>query len=257
MIYQIKSYSQFLLKSTNEHGVHSPFVYDFATQCLYNKKWYEDYTTLKKIRKSLLDDTQIIYVTDFGKGSRIFKFQERMVSAIAKNAGVSFKRQKLLFRIANYFKPQTILELGTSVGLGTSALSLGNRVARITTIEGCPNTAKIAKNTFQTFQCNNVELHNTNFEEFFKNDITLTYDLIYVDGNHDKEKTLQYFEILSEKITNDSFIIFDDIYWSPAMNEAWREIIKHPKVSVSIDTFYWGLVFFRKEQKKEHFTLRL
>ena len=35
---QFKSYLKFLLKSTNEHGVHSPFVYNFVTRCLYNKQ---------------------------------------------------------------------------------------------------------------------------------------------------------------------------------------------------------------------------
>lgn len=237
--------------------MHSPFVYDFLTQCLYVRKPQDGYNTLKKIRKSVLDDTQIIYVTDFGKGSRIFQSQERMVSAIAKNAGVSFKRQKLLFRVANYFQPQTILELGTSVGLGTSALSLGNPKAKITTVEGCPNTAQIAANTFQVFQCNNIQLHNSTFEEFFENYRTPIYDLIYIDGNHDKENTLRYFELLLQKIHNNSLIIFDDIYWSKGMTAAWEEIIQHPKVTVSIDTFYWGLVFFRKEQNKEHFNIRL
>ena len=257
MHYQLKKYVQFLLKSTNQHGVHSPFVYDFVTQCLYDRKNYSSYNTLKKIRKSLLDNTQIIHVTDFGSGSRIFQSQERMVSAIAKNAGVSFKRQKVLFRIANYFKPQTILELGTSVGLGTTALSLGNPKARITTVEGCPNTAKIATTTFRIFQCNNIDLQNTTFDDFFNNDYTSNYDLIYIDGNHNKEKTLQYFDIVLQKVHNDSLIIFDDIYWSPAMTEAWQEIQKNLKVTVSIDTFQWGLVFFRKEQNKEHFKIRL
>ncbi|MCB0457615.1 MAG: class I SAM-dependent methyltransferase [Flavobacteriaceae bacterium] len=256
MIYQLKSYLQFLLKSTNAHGVHSPFVYDFVTQCLYNKKKHEGYTTLKKIRKKHLANTEIIKVIDFGSGSKVFQGNERKIAAIAKNAGVPYKRQQLLFRIATYFQPVTILELGTSVGLGTVALSLGNPSANITTVEGCPNTAKIASALFKDFQLKNIHLQNTTFEDFFKND-TLSYDIIYVDGNHQKEQTLKYFEILSEKIRNDSLIIFDDIYWSSSMSEAWREIIKHPKVTVSIDTFYWGLVFFRKEQKKEHFIIRL
>lgn len=31
-------YIYFLAKSTNQHGVHSPFVYDFITKCLYSRK---------------------------------------------------------------------------------------------------------------------------------------------------------------------------------------------------------------------------
>ena len=56
---------------------------------------------------------------------------------------------------------------------------------------------------------------------------------------------------------NDSVWIFDDIHWSVAIEEAWEIIKQHPKVKVTIDTFQWGLVFFRSEQAKEHFTIRV
>ncbi len=257
MFYQIKSYLKFILKSTNQHGVHSPFVYDFVTKCLYDKNKYEAYSILKSFRKKLLQNNDVISITDFGTGSRVFSSNERKISAIAKNAGVTQKRQQLLFRIVNYFQSATILELGTSLGLGTVALSLANPSANIVTVEGCPNTAKIAKQQFEAFQLKNIALHRNTFEDYFENDATSNYSLVYIDGNHDKEKTLAYFKILLEKATNDSLFIFDDIYWSPAMAEAWQEVIQHPKVTVSIDTFYWGLVFFRTEQKKQHFEIRL
>ncbi|HEX9151561.1 MAG TPA: class I SAM-dependent methyltransferase, partial [Flavobacterium sp.] len=84
-----------------------------------------------------------------------------------------------------------------------------------------------------------------------------TQSLIYFDGNHSKIATLNYFELLLPTITNESVWIFDDIHWSSAMEEAWEIIKKHPKVTVTIDTFQWGLVFFRREQEKEHFVIRI
>ena len=83
------------------------------------------------------------------------------------------------------------------------------------------------------------------------------YNLIYLDGNHQKQATLDYFELLLPTITNDTVWIFDDIHWSAEMEEAWEIIKKHPKVTVTIDTFQWGLVFFRYEQPKEHFVIRV
>jgi len=83
-----------------------------------------------------------------------------------------------------------------------------------------------------------------------------SYSLIYFDGNHSKQATLDYFELLLPTITNDSVWIFDDIHWSTGMEEAWEIIKSHPKVKVTIDTFQWGIVFFRSEQEKEHFTIR-
>ena len=81
------------------------------------------------------------------------------------------------------------------------------------------------------------------------------WKLIYFDGNHSKKATLAYFEILLSTATNDSVWIFDDIHWSKDMEEAWKIIQNHPKVTVTIDTFQWGLVFFRQEQMKEHFII--
>ncbi len=163
----------------------------------------------------------------------------------------------MLFRISNYFQPKETLELGTSLGLATVALALGNTGGQVTTIEGCPNTAKKAKAQWEKFQLKNILLQQTTFEGFFEKDTSHKYDLIYVDGNHDKEKTLQYFQLLLKKVHNDSLIIFDDIYWSKEMTQAWQEIIKNDTVTVSIDTFYWGIVFFRREQRKQHFVLRV
>ena len=103
----------------------------------------------------------------------------------------------------------------------------------------------------------NIQLHTKDFEAYLAENDSEDQQLVYIDGNHNKDKTLQYFKTLLKQATNDSVFIFDDIYWSPQMTAAWKEIIEHPKVTVSIDTFYWGLIFFRSEQPKEHFNIRL
>lgn len=255
----IASYFKFLAKSTNQHGVHSPFVYDLVTKCFYDKTKYPEYKMLQQYRSSLLQNDSVISVTDFGAGSRVFKSNERKVSAIAKNAGISKKGAELLFRITRYFQPEAVLEIGTSLGLATIALSLGNPKAKIITLEGCPNTQNVAKKQFQMLDSiQNTEFITTEFSEFLKK-IQLSSancQLIYFDGNHSQKATLEYFNLLLPTLTNDSVWIFDDIHWSTEMEQAWEEIKNHEKVTVTIDTFQWGLVFFRKEQEKEHFTIR-
>jgi predicted O-methyltransferase YrrM len=77
-----------------------------------------------------------------------------------------------------------------------------------------------------------------------------------VDGNHRKDATLNYFEWCLPKLSQNSIMIFDDIYWSKGMKEAWAQIKAHPEVSVSIDLFWIGLVFVRKGQVKEDFIIR-
>jgi predicted O-methyltransferase YrrM len=269
-------------------------VFDLVTKCFYDKTDYSEYLILKQYRNSLLQNKNTIEVTDFGVGSRVFKSNTRAINQIVKNAGISCKRAELLFRLVRYFQPSTILEIGASLGLATSALSLGNPKAKITTLEGCPSTLNQCQLQLQKFNINNVDCINAEFSTYLKTldsrlstfdfrlspfdfrlstfdfrlspfdfrlstfDFRLsTFDLIYFDGNHSKKATLEYFELLLPTINNDSVWIFDDIHWSKDMEEAWEIIKNHSKVTVSIDTFQWGIVFFRSEQKKEHFTIRV
>jgi len=259
MLHIIKAYIKFLWHSKNQHGVHSPFVYSLVTKCFYDTKPKPDYNILKQYRNALLRNKNTIEVTDFGAGSRVFKSNTRQISKIAETAGITPKRAELLYRITNYFKPETILEIGTSLGLATSALSLGNPEAEIVTLEGCPETSGVAQKQFQKFNLTNVEAVVTEFKNYFSETATKNchWKLIYFDGNHSKQATLDYFELLLPTISNETVWIFDDIHWSEDMEEAWEIIKNHPKVTVTIDTFQWGLVFFRYEQEKEHFVIRI
>lgn len=257
MLYQLTQYIKFLSKSTNQHGVHSPFVFDLVTKCFYDKTNYEDYKSLFNYKKQLLKNKSKITVTDLGAGSTVTKNENRLVCEIAKNAGTTFKRAKLLYRLTSYFKPNTVLELGTSLGISTNAMSLANPKANITTIEGCPNISEFSKTNFEKHQLKNITIITGDFNDGIEKLTSNKYDLIFLDGNHQKEATLHYFESLLKTAHNNSVFIFDDIYWSAGMTEAWELIKKHPKVTVTIDTFYWGFVFFRKEQAKEHFTIRV
>jgi predicted O-methyltransferase YrrM len=256
MFYQISKYLKFLLKSTNQHGVHSPFVYDLATKCFYDKTNYEAYKAILNFKSLLLKNKSTILVTDLGAGSMVMKTENRLISNMAKNAGTTVKRAKLLYRVTQFFKPETVLELGTSLGIATHAISLGNPNSHITTIEGCSNISKFAKDNFEKQHLKNITSLNGDFKTEIEKLNSKKFDLIFFDGNHQKEATLHYFETLLKTAHNDSVFIFDDIYWSKGMTEAWETIKEHPKVTATIDTFFWGFVFFRSEQAKEHFTIR-
>ncbi len=255
-MYLIYSYIKHYFRSIKLHGVHSPFVYNLVTKCFYDKTSYPEYQTLGSHRKGLLKDKRTIKVSDYGKGSLIFKNNTRKISAIAKHAGIDKKRQRLLFRLAKYFDFKNSLELGTSVGLASMALAL-HKTNNILTLEGCPETAQAAQAHFDKYNVQNISLVQDTFENFLKKPLPVKPDFIYFDGNHDRKLTLKYFYTLLPQTHNDSVFIFDDIYWSKEMTAAWKEISTHPDVTVSIDSFYWGIVFFRKEQPKESFTIRM
>lgn len=253
----IIAYIKFLLRSTNQHGVHSPFVYDLVTKCFYDKKKYSAYDKIIAYKNELLKNQTKINVTDLGAGSHIIKTNERIVAKMAKNAGSTKSRAKLLYRLIKYLEPKNILELGTSMGIATYSMHLANKNNSITSIEGCPNISRFTNENLKNNDVNNVNIKTGDFKDVLQDLNQNSYDLIYFDGNHQKQATIDYFEIMLPTAHNDTVFIFDDIYWSKGMTEAWETIKNHPQVTVSIDTFFWGFVFFRKEQPKEHFTIRI
>lgn len=255
MWYTIISYIKFLLQSTNQHGVHSPFVYNLVTQCFYDKTAFTTYTEIVSYRQELLRNDSVISITDLGSGSKTHKSNERRLAAIAKGSGTSIKRAKLLYRLTSYLECNAILELGTSLGIATQAMHLGKTDAKITSIEGCPNTSVFTKQLLQNY--NSISILTGDFNTYIPELKTNSYDLIFFDGNHNKKATLEYFESLLPTAHNNTVFIFDDINWSKGMTEAWEIIKNHPQVTITIDTYYWGFVFFRIEQVKEHFRIRV
>ncbi|MGX1929477.1 hypothetical protein [Flagellimonas sp. 2504JD4-2] len=166
MFFKLTSYIKFLLKSTNQHGVHSPFVFSFVTKCLYSKKRWDH-------RKSI----------------------------------------NVLLKSIDYF------------GFGNVKL-------------GQPSSLK------QT-------LHQSFPQLTFTSD---KMDLLYMTEFDEK----QLHQLLSKQILhNDSMIFIDGIYSNQEKEHLWKNLIQIPHVTVSIDMFYCGALFIRKEQVKEHFTIRI
>lgn len=257
MWFQFKSYLSFLSQSSNQHGVHSPFVYNLITKCFYDSKPYPDYKQIKSYRSGLQANNNTIEIEDYGSGSRVFDSNKRTIKAIAKTSGSSLKRAKLLYRLSQYFSFQNGLELGTSLGISSQAMALGTPEMTLTSIEGCPNITKFTSSYLKQSGVSNVNVLNGTFNEVIPQLTDNRFDIIFFDGHHGKEATLDYFQQLLPKAHNNSLFLFDDIRWSPEMLDAWQTICQHPSVTVSIDTYKWGFIFFRKEQPKQHFTIRV
>jgi predicted O-methyltransferase YrrM len=257
MLYQQRKYLPFLLKACNQHGVHSPFIYQLVTQCFYKKINKNLWKAFLNTRQYFKDNREKINITDFGAQSKIFKSNAQQISKIAKVAGISNKKAKILIKTINYFKPEKILELGTSLSLGTLAIRTENDAVSILTLEECPEISKTIQQLFGKNNFKGIEIIHGNFSKTLSMCIqNKQFDCVLFDRNHTKIATLNYFEECLKTIHNNSFFIFDGIYWTAEMQEAWSIIKKHSKVTVTVDVFYFGIVFFRKEQAKEHFKIR-
>jgi predicted O-methyltransferase YrrM len=251
-------YIKYWRKGQSKLLIHSPFVYEFMTEVLLNPYPYYAYDKVEEIREELLTSDQLVSITDFGAGSRLNNSNQRKVSEIAKNAAKPKKFAQLLHRIVAFYKPKTMLELGTSLGVSSMYQATGSSNGHLITMEGCPETAKVAQANFDRYPIKNIEIVVGDFAKtldptFNKID---QLDYAFFDGNHRKVPTMEYFHKALEKKHDRSIFIFDDIHWSDEMEEAWDEIKKHPEVTITIDLFFIGLVFFKKDQAKQDFILR-
>lgn len=259
MLYQVRSYIRFLLRSGNAHGLHSPFVFALYNNVVRHTGFFAPYAAVEERRAELLASTEIIMVRDFGAGSHTGAGQHRHIRDIARTAAKPRPLGQLLFRLVNHFQPRTVLELGTSLGLTTAYLATPASKSRVITFEGCPATATVARETFARLSLRNVKLIEGNLDATLAPTLATLPDPIdfaFFDGNHRYEPTIRYFEQCLTRRTNQSVFVFDDIHWSAEMERAWETIKAHPEVMLTVDLFYMGLVFFRKNQPKQHFFLR-
>ena len=261
-LHSIRSFIRFIRYSKNEYSLHSPFVFDLYTKALKKPFYNPKYHLIERARKSLLTNNTLIPFDTLGVPSRANASASQKVSSIAKNSLKEKKNAIRIHQLIKYMNYEHIIELGTSFGITTSYLALKTRTQstpEVTTFEGNAFIANIARSHFEKLNSKNITMIQGNIDltlpEHFKS--VEKIDCALIDANHAYEPTLRYFNLLKSKMDEHSCIIIDDIYWSKEMTKAWNEITRLSEVTVSIDLFHFGVVFFRKEQVKEHFMLRL
>jgi predicted O-methyltransferase YrrM len=254
-----EKYIHYYIKAYNGkgHGMHSPFVYDFIINVL--NKNQNSINSIEQLRNHLLQNNNIIDVEDFGAGSVTKALKHRTIASIAKNAAKPKKYAQVLHNIAKHYQCNNIIELGTSLGISSAYMATANPFCKVYTCEGSKNIAQLAKENFKKLFIENIEVLEGEFNKSYTQALEHcnTVDLLYVDGNHQYQPTINYFEQALPKLHNSSIVIFDDIHWSKGMEDAWEHIKQLDVVSETIDLFFIGIVFVRKEQKaKQHFTIR-
>ena len=260
VLFQLLAYLRFWLRSGNAHGLHSPFIFGLYTSVVRHTGIFGAYAPVEARRQQLLNSSASISVIDFGAGSHTGAGWQRRIADITRTAAKPPHLAQLLFRLVNYFRPATVLELGTSLGLTTAYLAAADSRHRVITFEGCPNVAAVARETFAALNLSNVATVEGNIDHTLAPALaalTTPLDFAFFDGNHRYEPTLNYFELCLAHRTDESVFVFDDIHWSADMERAWEVIKAHPDVMLTVDLFYVGLVFFRKNQPKQHFSLRM
>ncbi|MBN2616225.1 MAG: class I SAM-dependent methyltransferase [Bacteroidales bacterium] len=258
--WQIKSRIVYGIKSYSRFKIHSPFVFELIEKVLKDKSKHSDFSFIEKYRKSLSRSRTVIETVDFGErsGNKQYLSTFEKLGPLVTKRTLKKAQGRALYRLNQYFKPKTILEFGTAAGISAAYLKLPVPDATMITMEGCASLADVASNTLSKLQVKNTDIRIGDFE------VTLpkvlenldTLDMVFFDGNHRFEPTVEYFNQCVEKANENSYFVFDDIHWSPGMEKAWKTIKKDPRVIVSIDLFWMGIVFFRKGMPKQDFVIR-
>lgn len=257
-IHAITSALRFYLQADTYYRVHSPFVFELLENTLEDNRDYYVFDKLNALRNELYKNKTKIQITDLGAGSKKSNNPRRSIQSIAKTAVSPIYQIKLLFKLVKELKVERTIELGTSLGISAISLAAYAQKNQVHTLEGSPSILELAKVNFDIFEAKNIHTYLGHFDQQLPYALTNVeqVDLCYIDGNHAKAPTIKYFEMCLPHTHKDTVIIFDDIYWSNEMTEAWQIIKNHKSVKLTLDLYYFGLVFFNPDFKEiQHFKI--
>lgn len=253
MIREIVAFIKHNIKAKGPDKIQDPFFKEFYSNTIEDDRMFYAFDLIEEIRSHLEADTREIIISDFGAGSKLNKANKKSIAKIAKSALSSPYQCRVLFRIVEHLSPKFILEIGTSLGISTIYMAFANRNSHLYTLEGDPVISDIASQLFERLSLNNIEIIRGDFEETLTPTLNKinkgSLELAFIDGNHKKEATIDYFEKILPYMGDKGLIIIDDIYWSKPMTDAWNEIKKHPSVQNAIDLYFCGLVFLQNTNK--------
>lgn len=256
LLQRINGYLRYRLTADTPHGVHSPFIFEFMNDLLLDTTPYYPFEPIEAIRSKLLLDSSTLEVTDLGAGSPGSNIRKE-VREICRTGAIPVKYGRLLFKLVNRFQPNTILELGTSLGISGLYMAMAKQ-GKMITLEGCPETAGLAEKNLRRLKADHVQCITGDFATTLRPALQelQQVDFAFIDGNHRYDPTLSYFEAILPYTRSGTILVFDDIHWSRGMERAWEQIRSHAAATLTVDLYRLGIVFFREGVRKQHFTLK-
>lgn len=240
LLARLGRYARYHLRADTRYQAHSPFLYELFEAVLDDKRTYYAFGDIERLRAALLADPGMVHRTDLGTG------RSGMVAVrdLARKSASTASKGRRLFRLVHWQQPNTILELGTSLGIGSAYLASGNTRARMATVEGAADIAAMARRHLDQLGLQHVQVHVGDFEAVLPALLPglAPLDLVYLDGNHRKEPTLRYVEQVLPYLSEEGLLVLDDIHWSTEMEDAWKAVQAHPKVRMAVDCFDIGIV---------------
>ena len=231
------------------------FIDNLQIKVLNDALTNSDFEKIEKIRSVLLQDSTPLPSVDFGAGSKR-KRTNRTIGDITRISSVNDRYGRLLYRLAGYYSPLHIIEMGTAAGISTQYLATGNPHAEVITVEGNPHLAELASRNFRINRIKNITVINSSFDDVLPQLVKYIRpgDIVYIDGNHTSEATWRYYSAFTATGKN-PILVFDDINWSQDMRSAWKKICSHASQGIFIDLFHMGIYFNNLQVPKQIFPI--
>lgn len=253
--FRLRQLTGFYLRALTRYQLHSPFVFEWANAVLEDRRWYYPFRDIEALRaKMLAVDTEI---RPSGFGAAPAAQQPVRLGKVVRRSAVSPEKGRMLFRLVNWLRPARMLELGCSTGISAMYLaSAAAQSARLLTLEGDAALAAVARTNFRLLGLEQAEVIEGEFHRTLAPALDRLggpVDLVYFDGDHRPEPTLDYFETCLAHAHDRTVFVFDDVYWSPEMTQAWERICAHPKVTLTLDAGRLAFAFIDPDfLQKQH-----
>jgi predicted O-methyltransferase YrrM len=266
-LHRIFATLRFYFSAKTAYQLHSPFVFDLANAVIEDKRYFYAFRDIEHLREKMLSNNTKIEFQDFGAGSKRGlkeeipnpnNLQVRTIANITSNSGSSRVQSQRLFRLAHHLQPKKMLELGTSLGIGSMYLAAAVGDAQLITLEGSSKCADVARVNLNLLNLKNVKVVTGAFEKTLISALQelKSLDFVFLDGNHRLEPTLEYFETCLKYSNDKTVFVLDDIFWSKEMTTAWEMLKNHPKVTLSIAFSDISMVFINPDfLVKQHFQI--
>ena len=114
------------------------------------------------------------------------------------------------------------------------------------TLEGSLALAELAEDNLRNLGLHNAQVVAGQFWDGLKKIFgdNKPIDYVFIDGHHNKEATLFYFNSLVPHLSGRALVILDDISWSEGMRSAWNEITRNNMIKITLDLGAMGICIF-------------
>jgi len=240
------------LRYRKGHGVHSPFVYNLISKVINERGCFYCQDEIEHTRKKAFCLKQAVRLR---RKKNPEKFRDVAIGEVIKKEAVTPRTGALLLRLTNYFKPETILQIGGAADMSALYLSSYSTDLKCVVVEKSPEMASVARLVLELHNHHAVDLRTGDYEEVLPSVLAELPqpDFVFLNLVKDTKENEYVFNQCLRRLHNEAVLVVSGIKASRYMRAFWRTVREREEVTVTIDLYSVGLVFFNKKLHKRNY----